>query len=56
MDNKNKDKKNSVPKARTDRGTYEKEKNSDRNRWKQNLKNYMHSKEHEDSEDFEEFE
>lgn len=43
------------PKARTDRGTYDKEKNSERNRWKQNLKNYM-TTDDDDLDDFEEFE
>lgn len=57
MDN---NKKNNVPnRARTDRGTYDKEKNSERNRWKQNLKNYMTTgtdDEDLDHEEFEEFE
>jgi hypothetical protein len=42
--------------ARTDRGTYDKEKNSERNRWKQNLKNYMTSDTEDNTGDFEEFE
>jgi hypothetical protein len=55
MDN-NKKKNNTGPKVRSDRGTYDKEKNSERNRWKQNLKNYMTSDEDSADDDFEEFE
>lgn len=36
-------KKSSVPKPRTDRGTFDKEKNSERHRWKQNMKNMKFS-------------
>jgi hypothetical protein len=55
MDKNNK--KNNIPKPRTDRGTYDKEKKSEKNRWKQNLKNYMTSTEEDDlDDDFEEFE
>lgn len=56
MDKNNKNKTASGPKVRTDRGTYDKEKNSERNRWKQNLKNYMTSSGEEEDDDFEEFE
>lgn len=56
MDKNKNIKNNQGPKVRTDRGTYDKEKNSERNRWKQNLKNYMTSGEDDDDDDFEEFE
>lgn len=55
MDKNNK-KINQQPKVRTDRGTYDKEKNSERNRWKQNLKNYMTSSGEDEDDEFEEFE
>jgi hypothetical protein len=54
--NNNKQNNNSGPRPRTDRGTYDKEKNSERNRWKQNLKNYMTSDGEYDDDEFEEFE
>ena len=54
--NNNKQNSNSGPRPRTDRGTYDKEKNSERNRWKQNLKNYMTSDGEYDDDEFEEFE
>jgi hypothetical protein len=56
MDKNNKTKVNNPPRPRADRGTYDKEKNSERNRWKKNLKNYMSSSGDEDEDDFEEFE
>ena len=56
MDKNNKTKNSAGPRPRSDRGTHDKEKNSERIRWKQNLKNYMTSDDHETDEDFEEFE
>jgi len=57
MDKNNKQQKNTVvPRGRADRGTHDKEKNSERNRWKQNLKNYMTNGDDDENDDFEEFE
>jgi len=41
MDKNNK--KTSAPKPRTDRGTFDKEKNGERHRWKQNIKDLKYT-------------
>lgn len=53
---KKEDKDKNGVKIRSDRGTYKKEKDAERNRWKQNLKNYANSKDVDeiDDDDFEE--
>lgn len=49
MDKNNKN--NIGPKPRTDRGTFSKEKNGERHRWKQNMKDLKYSNPEDDDDD-----
>lgn len=57
MNKDNQNKKNTVPKPRVERGVHDKEKNSQKHKAKQNLKNFVgNGDDFDDYEDFEEFE
>jgi len=55
MSKNNKLKNNNGPKMRSDRGCHNKEKQAERNKWKQNLQNYKDADDFDDLDDFEDY-